>query len=1048
MLAAVKELGLRPELGGIPALALAVLRYRHRSEQQSGDPTYSRVSRTSTLYAAADWDKRVRACLLKAGLNWDAFRKEIGVGAFQDVPVHQMENFEINTELMEGMRLYREEFGDARLVYDGLALAYSVAATKEGMWAKRVQSAGGDVNALLQVLRARLVASPTQIREESLLPANIGDKASKQDSLGFDPYVRALAQFLGHPWTEGPLTVSIEGGWGSGKTSFMLQLERALQGVEPSRGDTAVPRRRRAGSEGKGPLTVWFNAWIHEKDDALWASFALEFIRKVSAQQRFWRRWRGHALLLIQRFAWKNAWAHLLRAAAFFALALGIVGLVLFGAYAKGPEWLVFLQPGGRAPLLEALWNWAAGLGTAAVAAVAVLSAWIKLREAFGSAFQVDLRMYLQSPNYATRISFIEQFHKDFSKVISAYVGQDKVFVFIDDLDRCEVPKAADLMQAVNLLVSQDPRLIFIIGMDREKIAAGLAAKYEKLVPYLIPSSALGEQPKASDPAPALEFGYNFIEKFIQVPFLLPHPGSQDIDRYLNSLLMRPAESEKQGWFKRIREHVSGRARAGAAGRTVPPETRTAEMVSPGYEGSDADAFAAAAGPGPMEEEAGGEAAAQREVRETVKFRVTEDFETLRGIVGVVSVALEYNPRRIKHFVNVFRLRTFIGAETGLFDQPGDHSIEPLKIEQLAKFVAISLRWPLLLIDLESDPSVLTKLQTMALKGTYDEEHKSPVVDRWWKRKDLVAFLRARCLDQNGKIDYEGEQKWSLEEFGVERVLRVLPRVRTVRASPDRREEPSLAEEGIRVPEAPVQPSVETPEGGPDGMVPVRADGFLMGSEDGPDDERPAGKIFVPEFHIGVYPVTNTEYAEFVNATRRRPPQHWKDGTIPERLHDHPVVNVSWHDAAAYCKWRSDQSGQAYRLPTEAEWEKAARGTDGRTWPWGNEFDPARCNTLEGGGRGTTSVTQFPTGRSPYGCYDMAGNVWEWTSTLYKPYPYKPDDGREDPNAEGPRVLRGGSWRRPAAFARSASRVGGPPVDWLVGGGVRCVVAPQGSPKR
>jgi formylglycine-generating enzyme required for sulfatase activity len=230
--------------------------------------------------------------------------------------------------------------------------------------------------------------------------------------------------------------------------------------------------------------------------------------------------------------------------------------------------------------------------------------------------------------------------------------------------------------------------------------------------------------------------------------------------------------------------------------------------------------------------------------------------------------------------------------------------------------------------------------------------------------------------------------------------------------------------------------------------VTIPAGPFDMGSADGDEDERPVRPVSLGEYRISRYPITNRQYEAYVRDAKAKSPAHWKDGKVPDGKEDHPVVHVSWNDAVAYCRWKSEQTGAVYRLPTEAEWEKAARGTDGRTWPWGDQFDQAKCNTREGGRGETTPVTEFPEGGSPYGCYDMAGNVWEWTNSLYKPYPYEPDDGREDPNAEGRRVLRGGSWRYTAYYARSAYRLRDTPDGRDDDFGFRCVVAPRGSPPK
>ena len=134
------------------------------------------------------------------------------------------------------------------------------------------------------------------------------------------------------------------------------------------------------------------------------------------------------------------------------------------------------------------------------------------------------------------------------------------------------------------------------------------------------------------------------------------------------------------------------------------------------------------------------------------------------------------------------------------------------------------------------------------------------------------------------------------------------------------------------------------------------------------------------------------------------------------------MVLVSWHDAVAYCNWLAEVTGKPYRLPSEAEWEKGARGTDGRIYPWGNHWDAKRCNTPEGGKRATTSVGHYPKGASPYDLLDMAGNVWEWTQTLRASHPYDADDGRENLDGGGDRVFRGGSWTNLASNVHGAYR--------------------------
>jgi len=182
-------------------------------------------------------------------------------------------------------------------------------------------------------------------------------------------------------------------------------------------------------------------------------------------------------------------------------------------------------------------------------------------------------------------------------------------------------------------------------------------------------------------------------------------------------------------------------------------------------------------------------------------------------------------------------------------------------------------------------------------------------------------------------------------------------------------------------------------------------------------------RISVDDFYIGKYPVTNAQYKHFTEATGQESPAHWSGRVIPGGKDNHPVVHVSWHDAQAYCHWLAREIGEVFRLPTEAEWEKSAQGTQRRAYPWGDEFDQSMCNSMGSDVGDTTPVGSYSPGSdSPYGVADMAGNVWEWTNSLLKPYPYSSDDGRESPAAEGERVLRGGCFNNGPGEVKCAYR--------------------------
>jgi formylglycine-generating enzyme required for sulfatase activity len=231
-------------------------------------------------------------------------------------------------------------------------------------------------------------------------------------------------------------------------------------------------------------------------------------------------------------------------------------------------------------------------------------------------------------------------------------------------------------------------------------------------------------------------------------------------------------------------------------------------------------------------------------------------------------------------------------------------------------------------------------------------------------------------------------------------------------------------------------------------MVLIPQGQLVMGRDDGQGNEKPQHTVTIKSFYIDRYPVTQAEYHRFVKSTEHPIPYYAVDWLDPDEYNwhpethtppadklDHPVVMVSWDDAQAYCAWARK------RLPTEAEWERAARGRNGLRWPWGNEFERRNCNSRESSIRRTTAVYRFsPFGDSPDGIADMVGNVWEWTASLYWPYPYTGQDGREGLEARGWRVLRGGSWSNDLTLANATARLDGDFV-FFTNVGFRCAVS-------
>ena len=239
----------------------------------------------------------------------------------------------------------------------------------------------------------------------------------------------------------------------------------------------------------------------------------------------------------------------------------------------------------------------------------------------------------------------------------------------------------------------------------------------------------------------------------------------------------------------------------------------------------------------------------------------------------------------------------------------------------------------------------------------------------------------------------------------------------------------------------------------PAGMVHIPAGEFVMGSDEVDkealgkefglrkgrfyEDESPKRKVFLEGFYMDRYEVTNRQYKEFVSAAGYHPPVVWENGNYPEGRGGHPVTDVTWYDANAYCVWAGK------RLPTEEEWEKAARGPDGNIYPWGNEFDAKKANIESGD---TAPVGSYKDDKSYYGVYDMAGNVMEWADSWYEPYPgntsQNKDYGKQYKVLRGDTAGTGGHYMMSKISTRGSNRSYYLPGGAGGDGGFRCAKSP------
>ena len=522
----------------------------------------------------------------------------------------------------------------------------------------------------------------------------VNDQRTEVDHLDFDTYVSVLYDFLTHRDTNPPLTVSIEGEWGTGKSSFMALLRKDLE----------LADRKHREEGGTRYFTVEFNPWRHEREDALWAAFMLEFFDQITDRRRlgFGRRWWGHLRLALRRLQWRHGWRDLLR------LGL-VVPLVLLAL--SFPSIATDLG----IPLTD--------LGLAVGQGVSVVALGIWTWQNVANPIETELRAYIADPEYENRVSFIERFHADFDDILDAYVGTDsRVFVFIDDLDRCPPSKAAELVQSINLMISGgDSRVFFLLGMDRSKVAAGLAAKHEDLLGYLrasevrsgtrvsgrrtvgkVPSDVSaegaetdeagtgispadgtsGERHEFEMEAYGLDFADDYLEKFVQIPFRIPRPRETEIGDLVEGMIGERDDENEAGPRK-----------------------------------------------GPDDGER----------REGVEDVLPND--RLVEIGKAVAPALDYNPRTVKTFVNLFRLQTMLATKLGLID-------ERITTEQLAKFVAIGLEWPPLAGSL-ADPDYARALTEWALENEGARRPPEPPGSVRVSERELtrLAYLLAVGVD-------------------------------------------------------------------------------------------------------------------------------------------------------------------------------------------------------------------------------------------------------------------------------------------------------------
>jgi formylglycine-generating enzyme required for sulfatase activity len=834
-----------------------------------------------------------------------------------------------------------------------------------------------------------------------------------QDRFDFQDHARMLAERAVK--TGPPLTIGVFGPWGSGKSSLMELIKDRL------------PQETQDGGRVQ---SIWINAWQLGSQDEVGHAFLQALFSRVQSE-----------LPLRRRIDWGKLGRQL--ASNLYRVVLAITPMVVGVLIAK-PE-------AGWKDVSSLLQSPIAGTGTLVTVG---LSLWVWVKPIVESARKVvsfDLQAALKYAPYEAQVSELIKLRKRFAGMVQTLVGEDgRLVVFIDDLDRCMPDKAPEVLEAIKLFTAVDG-CAYVLGLDPEIIRQGLEKRY-----------------KFEAKAESLEY----LEKIVQIAFHLPpleynqvvvfikreYPDVERVCSIAPEIFARGVEPNPRkikralNIYRMLHHLADTRWKNYEMDHRVDPELLAKIAVVQScfpdlYEVLVRDPMSIKT----LEEWA----------------RVSDDREwfSKTSQVQPIHVAfLTWLKNRIRDPEMAKKVREgsmkLEQLESGAFDidpsliralNTGSPRSKDLELPELGAYIYLTNTDERLagqLYPSREEREVLLGGDEKAIKELLEKIQKRPPQweDRHREEEVYTQFLK-------GVVE-NLERGTSAQRWSANVALDLLSIVR--------RERKDFEPPTVRIPSGVFwmgsgEELAMAHWYGGEGEFAVDILKEVLEKELYPD-ECPQHQVYLLEYRIGRFPVTNQEYQAFIDATRHPPPRHWKRGHFRKGKENHPVVWVGYDDAVAYCDWLTKETKRRYRLPTEAEWEKAARGTDRRIYPWGNEWDPSRLNSEEGGkassSRGpastarrlrdtvqsvlgavsegrTTRVGQFsPSGDSPYGVADMAGNVWEWCEDWYDAEAYKDRKGKDvsDPLVTKEsefRVQRGGSFRDSKDNARCAFRRGG-----------------------
>lgn len=867
--------------------------------------------------------------------------------------------------------------------------------------------------------------------------AFLTDYYARTDRLHFSDFRPTLREILTQADT--PLTVGVFGPWGSGKTSLLSQLRDEIEAA----GDPTV-------------YTTWITAWKYDRHEALWRAFILRVLESLYPREAGdgLRAERPRLEILTEeQQELVDRLDHLQES------VYRPVDWQELGHWSL--NWWQALKESGKA---------AAEIATVFVPGAAVFK---KALDAVGADARIDDELGEISKAFSREVKkyhldqllHMEQFERTFRDALKKSKAE-RLIVFVDDLDRCLPEKAIEVLEAIKLFL-EVPGTVFVLGMDKDVVERGIEARYGELF-----RRRDGEGERLALPIR----GDAYLQKMVQIPFHLPPLGVADVENYITSLEM--------GLPRETRLDAVTRA---VLARGLFPNPRQVKRVLNIFRllrGLVQEREKRPVDQGGLEKDK----IAWPLLAKTILIQAQwpelyRDWQQYPTLVRSLEEAFTRQPLEEEKVI----LGQIDAVPAGTQDEaePAPSPVrrkggllEPYLMGwQKYSLLERLLRYPppdetgvgrhrARFEGLErNELRAYVYLVSVAVEASNENRSELPVSNELLV--ELLSGDPARIQDAVEQINNSdlGHLDYSLPSWRKS----LIAVMNSAKSSTRERVSAGDALAGLGdvrfqentwfLPDEPMAGFIEIPEGE-----------FIMGSDarvdpDAQEIEMPQHEVFLPLFYAARYPVTVAQFRAFVEDHRGRwqPTQDQADrwNRSIQGLANHPVVNITWDDARTYCLWltqrlreiagqRIDEAGDSFvrdfweelqegnwevQLPSEAEWEKAARGVDGRIYPWGDEYEPERMNTEEAALGNTNAVGCFITGASPYGLLDVSGNVWEWTrslwgSSLTKPtytYPYDAQDGRENLQAEGRRFLRGGAFNNNSRNARCAVRFKGSP---------------------